>query len=120
MLSEEFGLRSLTLRGHNRRCSVVKSLANGIQAPVAERGVRSRLGKECAMPFFDCFFVDESDHIVVDITADNLETAKRHAFVILENPASADGQPLHSIEISQRGVMVFSALGAGGLSLVTA
>jgi hypothetical protein len=31
------------------------------QAPVAERGVRSRLGKESApMPFFRCFCVDKS------------------------------------------------------------
>ena len=31
------------------------------QAPVAERGVRSRLGKESApMPFFHCFCVDKS------------------------------------------------------------
>jgi hypothetical protein len=31
------------------------------QAPVAERGVRSRLGKESVpMPFFRCFCVDKS------------------------------------------------------------
>ena len=53
------------------------------------------------MPFFRCVFVDESGHTVfpADITADNLETAKRHAFVILENPASDARQPLQSIEI---------------------
>ena len=40
------------------------------------------------MPFFRRVFVDEFDHTIfpADITADNLETAKRHAFVILENP----------------------------------
>ena len=40
------------------------------------------------MPLFRCVFVDEFGHTVfpADITADNLETAKRHAFVILETP----------------------------------
>ena len=69
---------------------------------MAERGVRSRLGKErCAMAFFRCVFVDKSGHTVfpADITADNLETAKRHAFVILENPALDARPPLQSIEI---------------------
>ena len=61
------------------------------------------------MPFFRCVFVDEFGHTVfpADITADNLETAKRHAFVILENPASDARQPLQSIEIWQGGAMVF-------------
>jgi hypothetical protein len=80
----------LTLRGQNRRRSVVRSLANGTQAPVAERGVRSRLGKESAPwhGFFRCVFVDEFGHTVfpANITADNLETAKRQAFVVLETP----------------------------------
>lgn len=46
------------------------------QAPVAERGVRSRLGKESApMPFFRCFCVDKSITTVfpADIIADDLE-----------------------------------------------
>jgi hypothetical protein len=40
------------------------------------------------MAFFRCVFVDKSDHTAfpANITADNLETAKRHAFVILETP----------------------------------
>lgn len=59
------------------------------------------------MPFFRCVFVDEFGHTVfpADITADNLETAKRHAFVILENPASVPDS--RSIEIWQGGAMVF-------------
>jgi hypothetical protein len=40
------------------------------------------------MAFFRSVFVDEFGHTVflADITADNLETAKRQAFVILETP----------------------------------
>ena len=59
------------------------------------------------MPFFRRVFVDEFDHTIfpADITADNLETAKRHAFVILENPASVPDS--RSVEIWQGGAMVF-------------
>jgi hypothetical protein len=40
------------------------------------------------MPFFRCVFVDEFGHTVfpADITADNLETAKRHALSYLKTP----------------------------------
>ena len=53
------------------------------------------------MPFFRCVSVDEFGHTIfaADITADNRETAKRHAFVILENPALDARPPLQSIEI---------------------
>jgi hypothetical protein len=56
----EFGLRSLTLRGQNRRRSVVRSLANDPGASGRERRALPPRQGECAMPFFRCFFVNKS------------------------------------------------------------
>jgi hypothetical protein len=49
---------------------------------------------ERRMPDFRCFFMDERGHILfpADITAADLEIAKRHAFGILEDRASGDSE----------------------------
>ena len=68
------------------------------------------------MPFFRCVFVDEFGHTVfpADITADNLETAKRHAYlkprIGCQTAASVD----RDLARWCHGV---SVLGAGGLAL---
>ncbi len=68
------------------------------------------------MPFFRCVFVDKSDHTAfpADITADNLETAKRHAYlkprIGCQTAASVD----RDLARWCHGV---SVLGAGGLAL---
>jgi hypothetical protein len=56
-----------------------------------------------AMPGFRCFFMDERDDIVfpAEITADDLEIAKRHAFGVLEERAEEFSRPITALEIWQ-------------------
>ena len=46
------------------------------------------------MPFFRCVFIDEFGHTVfpADITADNFETAKRHALPRLRAMGAKSGR----------------------------
>jgi hypothetical protein len=59
------------------------------------------VGKD--MPYFRCYFMDERDGIVfpVEITADDLEIAKRHAFGILEDRIEEFSRPIAALEIWQ-------------------
>ena len=68
------------------------------------------------MAEFRCFFMDERGHILfpAELTADDLETAKRHAFSILEaRTDSATPEfdefrlPIASLEIWAGDVMLF-------------
>ena len=53
------------------------------------------------MPDFRCYFMDELDHIVfpAEITADDLEIAKRLAFGILEERAEEFSRPIMTLEL---------------------
>jgi hypothetical protein len=70
------------------------------------------------MAEFRCFFMDERGHIMfpAEITADNLEIAKRHAFEIFEarndraTPEFGEFRlPIASLEIWAGGVMLFQS-----------
>jgi hypothetical protein len=61
------------------------------------------------MPYFRCFFMDGRDHILfpAEITADDLEGAKRHAFGVLEEKIDESNQPIEALEIWQGGRLLF-------------
>ena len=61
------------------------------------------------MQEFRCYFLDDHDHILfpAEISADDLEAAKRHAFgIVQEQPEKRSTMPT-SIEIWQGTIQLF-------------
>ena len=69
------------------------------------------------MQDYRCYFLDDADHILfpAEITAEDLEAAKRHAFgIVREQPERRSTKPT-SIEIWQGTIQLFrSSVSAGG------
>ena len=86
---------------------------------MAERGACSRLKPRGGRILQDyrCYFLDDADHILfpAEISAEDLEAAKRHAFgIVREQPERRSTKPT-SIEIWQGTIQLFrSSVSAGG------
>jgi hypothetical protein len=61
------------------------------------------------MQDFRCYFLDEQDHIIfpAEITAHDLEAAKRHAFGMFEAQEPGLECPVQAIEIWQSDVRLY-------------
>jgi hypothetical protein len=58
---------------------------------------------------YRCYFLDDADHILfpAEISAEDLEAAKRHAFVIVREQPERCSTKLTSIEIWQGTIQLF-------------
>jgi hypothetical protein len=78
---------------------------------VAERGARSRLKLRGGRILQDyrCYFLEDADHILfpAEISAEDLEAAKRHAFGIVREQPKEHSTILTSIEIWQGTIQLF-------------
>jgi hypothetical protein len=63
------------------------------------------------MQDFRCYFLDDRDHVLfpAEISADDLEAAKRHAFgIVQEQPQKRSAMPT-SVEIWQGTIQLFGS-----------
>jgi hypothetical protein len=75
-------------------------------------------GQERAVHDFRCYIVDSSSHILarVEITAADLEAAKRDAFEVLRTKRQQSSLPAHGVEIWRGTSRLFSGEAEAALS----